>query len=398
MKIAVIGSKGLPPCEGGIEHHCAEIYPRVVTEGYLVDLFARSSYTGSSWRDPSEFRGVRIVSLPGSRFNGFDALVNSALSTIAASLRRYDVIHFHALGPSLWSWLPRLVTQSEIVVTCHGLDWQRGKWGKFSSLLIRLGELAAVQFAHRIIVVSEDLQRYFWETYGRETIYIGNAPASYAESDSNFSYGTSLGLDKSRYILFLGRLVPEKCPDLLIAAFQKLQIEGWKLVIAGGVVKDSAFSKSLLSSAAGRTDIVFTGELRGNQLAEIVRSAGLFMLPSALEGLSLALLEAMHEKVPVIASDLPVHQTILGKERGLLFRANDLDSCVSKLEWAVQHLPQMAAMASKAQAYVEEHHNWDQVIVEHLTVYQQVSTSGALPIFHDQEAPTVCAAVSQKGF
>jgi glycosyltransferase involved in cell wall biosynthesis len=384
VKIAVIGSKGLPPGEGGVEHHCAELYPRIAAAGHLVNLFARSSYTDLSWRDPSEFQGVRVISLPGSRFNGVDALVNSALSTIAASLSRYDIIHFHALGPSLWSWLPRLVTRSKIVVTCHGLDWQRSKWGRFSSLLIRLGELAAVHFAHCIIVVSKDLQCYFWETYGRETTYIGNAPAHYAETDLSFSYGTSLGLDKGRYILFLGRLVPEKCPGLLIAAFQQLQLDGWKLVIAGEIANNSAFTQALLKLAAGRTDIVFAGELQGKPLAEIVQNAGIFMLPSALEGLSLALLEAMREKVPVIASDLPVHQTILGQGRGLLFRTNDLKACMAKLEWAVHHLPQLAVMASKAHAYVEEHHNWGQIIVEHLTIYQHVLASGALPLSHEQ--------------
>jgi glycosyltransferase involved in cell wall biosynthesis len=389
MKIAVIGSKGLPPHEGGIEHHCAEIYPRVATEGHLVDLFARSSSTGLSWRDLSEFRGVRIVSIPGSRFQGFDALLNSAISTIVACVKRYDILHFHALGPSLWVWLPFVVTRSKIIVTCHGLDWQRSKWGKFSSLLIRLGEWAAVRFADSIIVVSEDLQRYFWQTYGRETIYIGNAPASYAALEVNFAYGTSLGLEKSRYILFLGRLVPEKCPDLLINAFRKLQLEGWKLVIAGGIVDNSAFTKNLIGLAAGRPDIVFTGELQGSRLAEIVRNAGIFILPSAVEGMSLALLEAMHERVPVIASDLPVHQMTIGPDRGLLFRTNDLASCMSTIEWAVQHPRQLEVMASKAHTYVAQHHNWDDNVVESLTIYQQVLASG--------NSPTVARAAGTGG-
>ncbi len=391
MKIAVIGSKGLPPHEGGIEHHCAEIYPRVATEGHLVDLFARSSYTGLSWRDPSEFGGIRIVSLPGSRFNGFDALINSAISTVIASFRRYDIVHFHALGPSLWIWLPYLLTKSKIIVTCHGLDWQRSKWGKLSSLLIRLGEWAVVRFADKIIVVSEELQRYFWQTYGRETTYIGNAPASYAASDSSFTYGTSLGLAKSRYIVFLGRLVPEKCPDLSLRAFKQLQLEGWKLVIVGGIVKNSAFTRELIGLAAGNPDIVFTGELQGQQLAEIVRNAGIFILPSAVEGQSLALLEAMHEQVPVIASDLPVHQIAIGQDRGLLFRTNNLASCMSTLEWAVQHPHHMKVMASKAKTYVDRYHNWDDNVVESLTIYQQVLASGKLSTTDRPQTVTVGA-------
>lgn len=387
MKIAVIGSKGLPPKQGGVEHHCAEIYPRMVTKGHLVDLFARSSYTGLSWRDRYDFNGVRVVSFPGSGLRGADALASSALSAAAASLLRYDIIHFHALGPSLWTLIPKLSATAKIVVTVHGLDWQRDKWGKFSSQLIRLGELAAVRFAHRIVVVSEELQDYFRETYGRETTYVGNAPASYAESDLGFSYGTSLGLERKKYILFLGRLVPEKCPDLLIQAFQKLQMTAatCKLVLVGGISDTSAFTTHLVKLAAGRTDIVFTGELRGKRLAEIVRNAGLFVLPSSLEGLPLALLEAMRENIPVLASDIPIHQALIGRDRGLIFPTNDLDACASQMDWALHHLPQLLAMAKNAQVYVEKHHNWDYITADYLNLYKEIATPIATPVLGEQE-------------
>lgn len=385
MKIAVIGSKGLPPKQGGIEHHCAEIYPRMVTKGHLVDLFARSSYTGLSWRDPYDFNGVRIVSFPGSGLRGVDALVSSALSAATASLLKYDIIHFHALGPSLWTLLPKLSTTAKIVVTVHGLDWQRDKWGKFSSNLIRLGEIAAVRFAHHIVVVSEELQNYFWETYGRETTYIGNAPASYTKFDSSFSYGTSLGLEQNQYVLFLGRLVPEKCPDLLIQAFQKLeQTAGFKLVLVGGS-DNSAFTANLLKLATGRTDIIFTGELRGKRLAEIVRNAGLFVLPSCLEGLPLALLEAMRENIPVLASDIPIHRVLIGHDRGLTFCTNDLDACTSQMDWSLRHLPELTAMAKNAQAYVDAYHNWDWITTDYLNIYKKFATPVAAPVLDEHE-------------
>ncbi|NEP55403.1 MAG: glycosyltransferase family 4 protein, partial [Moorea sp. SIO3C2] len=141
VKIAVIGSKGLPPKQGGIEHHCAEIYPRIVAQGHDVDLYARSSYTQMSAQDIYDYEGVRVTSIPSLPFRGLDALLTSALAAIIASTRNYDVIHFHALGPSLFSWIPRLFSpRSKVVVTCHGLDWQRAKWGKLSSFLIRSGE------------------------------------------------------------------------------------------------------------------------------------------------------------------------------------------------------------------------------------------------------------------
>jgi glycosyltransferase involved in cell wall biosynthesis len=370
VKVAVIGSKGLPPHQGGIEHHCAEVYPRIAHQGHLVDLFGRSSYTGLSWRDRFEFKGVRVVSFPGSGIRGIDALFSSALGAVLSSLLRYDIIHFHALGPSLWLWLPKLLSPAKIIVTCHGLDWQRHKWGKVSSYLIRLGEWVAVQFADRIIVVSEELQRYFLEKYGKETTYIGNAPATYAEADPQFTYGSSLGLETGRYLLFLGRLVPEKCPDLLIKAFQKLQLEGWQLVLVGGMSDTPLFSAHLLELAQATDGIVFTGELRGKRLAEMMQNAGLFVLPSSLEGQPIALLEAMREQIPVLVSDIPIHRKLIGCDRGLLFHTNDLDSCALKLDWATHHLTQLSVMAKNAQAYVQLHHNWDQITVDHLKLYQ----------------------------
>jgi glycosyltransferase involved in cell wall biosynthesis len=376
MKIAVIGAKGLPAKQGGIEHHCEEIYSRIVVEqGHSVDLFARSSYTDSIALHHYDVKGVRVVSLPCLNLKGMDALLSSALGAIASSGTRYDIIHFHAIGPALFSWLPRITTKAKIVVTCHGLDWQRAKWSKASSYLIRLGERAAVRFADEIIVVSEDLRSYFKQTYGRETLYIPNAPSSLGESEPKFSTGTSLGLNQGRYIVFLGRLVPEKCPDLLIKAFQKLQPQGWKLALVGGNSDTAQFTSQLTDMAANNKDIVFTGELRGARLAEIIRGAGLFVLPSELEGLPLALLEAMQEGIPVLASDIPVHKQLITKERGMLFRVGDVDSCVRSLDWAIHHPKELAVMAGNAQEYVQAYYNWDEITTKTLNLYATLCTS-----------------------
>jgi glycosyltransferase involved in cell wall biosynthesis len=375
MKIAVVGVKGLPPKQGGIEHQCAEIYPRMVAQGHSVDLFARSSYTDCSWFERHDFQGVRVISLPSLPLRGLDAFFCSALGAIASSGTRYDIVHFHALGPSLFTWLPKIASSAKVVVTCQGLDWQRAKWGSTSTRMIRMGEQAAVRFADGITVVSKDLQSYFSNTYGRETLYIPNAPASYAESDPTFSYGTSLGLQQGRYMLFLGRLVPEKRPDLLIEAFEALKPDGWKLVFAGGVSDTKVYVSKLLDKVAKNPDVVFAGELRGSRLAEIVRGAGLFTLPSDLEGLPLAMLEAMQEGVPVLASDIPPHQQLLNEQRGILFKAGDVDSCVHSLDWAIHHPQEVALMAQSAQKYVKTYYNWDHITAENLKLYTTLTNS-----------------------
>ena len=376
MNISVIGAKGLPARQGGIEHYCQELYPRMVKQGHNVDLYARASYVGSSWLHRYEVKGVHVTALPGLNWRGLDALTSSAIGALASSRKHYDVVHIHALGPALFSMLPKLASSStKVVVSCQGLDWSRAKWGNFASRLLHMGERVAVRFADDIIVVSEELRSYFKKTYNRDTIYIPNGPAGYGSSDANFLYGSSLRLKQNKYMVFLGRLVPEKRPELLIQAFQALQLPEWKLVFVGGSSDTSQFAKELSAIAGGNPNIFFAGELHGEKLAEIVRGAGLFVLPSDVEGLPLAMLEAMREGIPVVASDIPAHQQLLLGGQGMLFRAGEVESCGDALSWAVHHPQEIAAMATKAKKLVQIDYNWDRITSETLAVYEGVSNS-----------------------
>jgi len=369
MKIAVIGSKGLPAHQGGIEHHCKELYSRMVERGHSVDMFARSSYTHSPTLSPYYSRGIQVIPLPAFHFRGLDAFVSAALGAIVTSGIHYDVIHFHAVGPSLFCWLPSVASSSKIIVTCHGLDWSRAKWGNLSKTLLLRGERTAVDFAHSVIVVSEDLKTYFKQTYNLEATYIPNAPASYSLSDPNFEFGGSLGLEIGKYIVFLGRLVPEKRPELLIQAFQAVRPQGWKLVILGDSSDTSTYKQLLNEQAADDPNIIFTGVLWGSHLAEIMRGAGLFVLPSDVEGLPLALLEAMQEGLPVLASNIPVHRSLLADGRGLLFQAGDLNSCIERLSWALQNRQEMQKIAQQGQDYVKTFYDWEQIVSQTLEIY-----------------------------
>ena len=369
MKIAVIGAKGLPPKQGGIEHHCAEVYSRIAAQGHSVDLFARSSYTDNTGFSQSEFKGVRVISLPCSKNSGLDVMLSSALAAILVSGKHYDIVHFHALGPALFSWLPRITSFARVVVTCHGLDWQRDKWGKLASGSILLGEKAAVLYAHKMVVVSEALQSYFRQTYEIDSVYIPNAPAVYAASDRNFAWGKSLGLEQGRYIVFLGRLVPEKCPELLIQAFQALQPSGWKLVLVGGCTS-SSYKAQLLKLTNNNPNVLFTEEIIGSKLSEIVKSAGLYVSPSNLEGLPMSMLEAMEQDIPIVASDIPPHCQLLANNRGVLFRTGSLESCIQKLDWAICHPQELKLMAEQAKAYVQLNYNWNKITATLLELYE----------------------------
>jgi glycosyltransferase involved in cell wall biosynthesis len=369
MKIAVIGVKGIPAKQGGIEHYCQALYPKIVEQGHTVDLYARSSYIKQSWLSINKHNGVRVICLPSLPIRGLDAFTNSGLAALVCALRDYDVIHFHALGPSLFSFLPRLLSSAKVISTCQGLDWQRGKWGKSSSSIIRLGEKMAAKYAHHVIVVSKALQDYFKKTYDLDSVYIPNAPGIYASSNPDFKFVKSLGLKPNQYFLFLGRLVPEKRPDLLVQAFQKLSQSNWKLVLAGGDSDTTDYINELCDLAGDNPKIIFAGELKGSRLAEMVRGSGIFVLPSDLEGLPLAMLEAMREEVPVIASDIPPHQQLVGNDRGILFSAGDVISCLDALKQAIAQPQQLASMAQKAKSYVQKNYTWDKITADNLSVY-----------------------------
>lgn len=376
MKIAVIGAKGIPARQGGIERHCQELYSRMVEQGHQVDLYARSSYTRSLFHNTVQ--GVRVISMPSLSLRGVDALSCSLLGTLSTLSgfreRPYDIVHFHALGPSLFCGLSR-ADNLRVVVTCHGLDWARAKWGKSSRWLLQQGERTAMKFANDVIVVSEELQTYFQNTYSKATTYIPNAPASYPDSDPEFQFGRSLNLQPKRYVLFLGRLVPEKRLDLLLEAFTGLQQPDWKLVIVGGDSDSERYAQPLKHHYS-HDQIIFTGELSGSRLAEIVRGASLLVLPSDLEGMPLVLLEAMNEGVPVLASDLGVHRRLISNGRGLLFEAGKTAACREQLGWAMSHPTALTAMAEAAHHYVKSGYNWDHVVQQTLSVYERTLKLG----------------------
>lgn len=234
-----------------------------------------------------------------------DTLVHTALSTVHAMFGRYDVVHYHALGPALFSFLPRL-TGKKTVVTVQGLDWQRRKWGRFASSVLRTGERAASALPDSTIVVSRTLQAYYQAKHGARTAYIPNGTELRARVRAGFL--EQWGLQPDRYILFLGRFSPEKNCDLLIRAYEPIKTDV-KLVLAGGSSYSDAYSQELRRHRTSR--ILLLDWVSGAALEELLTNAMLFVLPSDLEGLSLALLDVMSAGICVLTSDVPENRELV---------------------------------------------------------------------------------------
>ena len=373
MKIAVIGVKQIPSYQGDIERYCQEFYPRIAAMGHQVDLFVRSQPSHQSWFSVGYYFKVRVIALSTSPKHKNGIMLNSALSTVWASFGNYDVIHIHGTKPAWFSWFPQLFSSSKIIVTSHQLDTNYAGfgWRKAFYWLLSSIEKTAVKNADEIVVTSKPLGEYFQRKYGVHPRYIPNAPASHNQTDSNFDYGMSLGLEPNKYILCLGKLSPENQTDLLLKAFQKLEHDNWKLVLAGEIGDSIQYAVELLGLAKDNQNIIFTNEIEGEHLGEIIQNAGLLVVPAdgTNLGLPLTVLEAMQYKVPVLAKDEKIYQKLIGENRGLLFESQNLDSLTERLQYAVSEPSELAAMAQNALTYIAINHNWDRITYGNLSLY-----------------------------
>jgi glycosyltransferase involved in cell wall biosynthesis len=307
LDIAMIGQKGLPATFGGIERHVEEIGWRLAARGHKVRVYCRNSYGEFGG---SDYRGMELRVVPTVASKHLDAIVASATSTGMAMAAHSDIVHFHALGPGLMAPLPRYLSRAGVVLTVHGLDHQRGKWGRGAQAMLGTAHWMSGRVPKRTIVVSRDLEQHYRTDFGRSAEYIPNGvndppvlPARRIVSE--------FGLEPGRYALFVGRLVPEKAPDQLIRAFRDVPGDR-KLVVVGDSSFSQEYTDNLKEMAARDPRVVFTGFAFGDLLSELYRHAGVFVQPSLLEGLPITLLEAASYGVPVVASDIAPHLEVMG--------------------------------------------------------------------------------------
>lgn len=321
MRIAMIGSRGVPARAGGVERHVEELGARLSERGHDVVVHCRSSYAHST---ATRYRGMTLRTMPTPRRGGIEALAHSGLAATASLWGHFDVVHYHALGPGIFAPLTRAASGSAVVLTVHGLDDERAKWGPAGRRVLRTGRWLSTWCPDATVVVSKDLQRTYAELHGRLTDYISNGLPPHAEFAGGLLAG--FGLEEDGYAVFVGRLVPEKDPGLLIEAYR--DVPGtMPLVIVGESSHTDKYVGHLRRLAASDPRVRFVGHRDGAELAALRAGARVFVQPSRLEGLPLSLLEAIADDVPVLASDIPPHREVLSgmAEAGtfLTFRAGD---------------------------------------------------------------------------
>lgn len=368
LRIAMLGHKRMPSREGGVEIVVQELSTRMVRQNHAVTCYNRRGHhvSGEEFDTEAltEYQGVRIKSVFTVQKSGLAAMSSSAVAAIKAAFGRYDVVHFHAEGPCAMLWLPKLFGK-RCIATIHGLDHQRAKWGKFASAYILTGEKCAVKFADEIIVLSENIRDYFLETYNRKTLFIPNG-VNAAQKRNAEIIKEKFGLSENEYILYLGRLVPEKGIKYLIEAYESLSINK-KLVIAGGSSDTAEYEKELRSMAEGK-NIIFTGFVQGETLEELYSNAYVYVLPSDLEGMPLSLLEAMSYGNCCLTSDIPECSSVIG-EYGVTFKKSDVSDLTEKLKFLCDNPEKVAFYSNNSSEYICNKFNWDDVVQKTLSAY-----------------------------
>lgn len=372
MRIAMIGHKRYGSREGGVEVVVTELARRMAALGHEVTCYDRSGsdvMTG----DAADCRermvdGVRVVPVKTIDKKGLAALSSSYFATLAAIKDRPDVIHYHAEGPCVP--LP-LAKRAGIrtVATIHGLDWQRAKWGKLASAYIKMGEKAAATKADGLIVLSKSAQSYFEGAYGRTATFIPNGIEPKQPRPVN-QIKEKWGLDAGSYLLYLGRLVPEKRPELLIEAFKELDTDKG-LVIAGGGSDTSEYEASLRVAAQGDPRVLFTGFVNGEPLEELYSNCYAYVLPSDVEGMPMSLLEAMAYGRCCVTSDIPECADVLAGA-GVTFLRGDAAALRASLESLLADRARVAAMGDAANKRVLSTYNWGSVVARTLDLYKEI--------------------------
>lgn len=368
MRIAMLGIKSVP-APGGIATYTEQISARLVARGHEVVVYCRPQYVSDDESRPlAPYRGIERRLCRGVRGKYLDAPTHTFSSALDTLRRDFDVIHIHGSAPGVVIPLLRLRRSRPVVVTIHSLDWEGRKWGRLATGVMSAAGRVPVRLADEMTVVSRRLQRYYRDRFGRETVYIPSG-VEIPERRSAQEITRRWGLEEGGYILFVGRLTPEKGLEHLIPAYGAIETDR-RLVIVGGANFEDPYITRLHECADDR--VVFTDYQSGDVLSELYSNAYIYVQPSTLEGISMAVLEALSYGRCVLASDIPGNVEALG-ECGHTFAAGDVEDLREKLEMLLESPSLVEVEVERAVAHVRREHDWESTTDGLERVYESVT-------------------------
>lgn len=362
--IMFLGLRGFPNIQGGVETHMQHLAPMLVKLGCRVEIVVRAPYM-RQMKDDS-WSGVTYRRIWSPRSKGLEAIVHTFLGVLYAAMRRPDVLHIQAIGPALMTPLARLFGL-RVVVTHHGPDYERQKWGSFAKWILRTGERFGMRFSNQRIVISGVIRGIVQKKYDIDSALIPNGVALPEIPASTAALG-QFGLTPGKYVLLVSRLVPEKRHHDLIEAFSRAGLADWKLALVGASDHPDAYMQSVLDAVRTTPNSVATGFQTSLALRELYAHAGMFVLPSSHEGLPIALLEALSYGLPVIASDIPANLEVgLGQQH--YFALGDTAMLAQRISDFTK-TPYTSDRREAVRKWVGEKYNWHDIASKTLEVYR----------------------------
>lgn len=372
LRIALLGHKHVLSNEGGIEKVVRELSTRLVSNGCDVTCYDRKNkhVMNSTENLPklSEYKGVKIKDCFTIDKKGLAAVTSSFFGSLKILFSNANVVHYHAEGPSAMIPIIKFLSKKKVIVTVHGLDWKRDKWGDgFASKYIKFGEKMAAKYADEIIVLSDGVKKYFKETYNRDTHFIPNGVTQPDILDSKI-VSSKYNLNKDSYFLFLGRVVPEKGIHYLIDAYNEVKTDK-KLVIAGGASDTDSYYDELKRKASNNQNIIFTGFVQGQELEELYSNAYVYVLPSDLEGMPLSLLEAMSYGNCCLTSDIEECADVM-EDCGVTFKQSSVEDLANKLQYLSDSEKIVQKLKLESSPFIIKKYNWDDIVNKTLELYR----------------------------
>lgn len=366
IHIMMLGLRGFPGVQGGVETHAEHLCPRLVALGCDVTVLARSPYQpaeiGPKWQ------GVRFVPLWAPKSKGLEAILHTFLGVLYAAVKRPDILHIQAIGPGVMTLLARLLGL-RVVVTHHGPDYDRQKWGRFARFVLQLGERWGMRCSNSRIVISKVIAELVRRKHGKDSALIPNGVVL-PEIPLTDAALVEHALVPGKYVLLVSRLVEEKRHLDLIEAFARAAIPGWKLVLVGASDHPDAYVKRVMAAANRVPNVVMTGFQTGLALKELYAHAGLFVLPSSHEGLPIAMLEALSFGLPVVASDIPANLEV-GLPADSYFPLGDVNALASRISSRAAD-PLEAHDRQARRDWVSTRYDWQCIAQKTLDVYRSM--------------------------
>lgn len=363
----MLGLRGFPGVQGGVETHAEHLCPLLAELGCEVTVLTRAPYhpvhVGGQWRN------VRLVPLWAPKSKGLEAILHSFLGVLYAAVKRPDVLHIQAIGPALMT-LPARLLGLKVVVTHHGPDYDRQKWGRLARIVLQLGERFGMRWSQERIVISQVIRQLVRRKHGKGSVLIPNGVVLPNLPDTQTALA-QFGLEPGRYVLLVSRLVPEKRHLDLVAAFAIARPPGWQLAIVGASDHPDAYVQEVLDKAGATPGVVCTGLQTGQPLRELYGHAGLFVLPSSHEGLPIAMLEALSFGLPVVASDIPANLEV-GLPAEHYFPLGEVPALAAR----ISHFTSIAITQTAREtrrAWVTSRYDWHAIARQTVAVYEKLN-------------------------